>query len=117
MSKKAKKASKDKNRIAKTARKRANRALYDSRRDSGTNSKSLRARQNSKKGRSTEKGKHNIANCGNLACQKCNPSERTPMEFISIKDILKTIKSKPENKQIPGGNQTKKIRGGVKAAA
>ena len=117
MSKKAKAASKDKNRIAKTARKRANRALYDSRRDSGTNSKSFRARKNSNKKKSVGKGKHLIPNCGNLGCQKCNPVDRKRQEFISVKDFIKTLTLKVVKEPRVGGSQTKKIRGGVKVAA
>ena len=117
MSKKSKKASKEKNKLAKQSKKRANRAVYDSRRDSGTNSKSFRARKRSKNGRSQDKGKHLVSNCGNIGCQKCNPRERERLKFISIKDLKKTIKLVPINKQIVGGNHTKKIRSGVKAAA
>jgi len=117
MSKKSKKASKDKNRLAKQARKRANRSLYDARRDSGTNSKSFRARKNKKQKRSTEKNKHTINNCGNLGCQKCNPSERKPEVFISVKEMLKAIKLPVAKKQSVGGNQTKKLRGKTKMAA
>lgn len=117
MSKKAKKANSDKRKMAKQAKKRANRALYDSRRDAGTNSKSFRARKKAQGGRSQEKGKHLVSNCGNIGCQKCHPSERKRPEFISVQDYLKTIKLPPENKQIVGGSQTKKNRGGIKAAA
>jgi len=117
MSKKSKKASKEKNKLAKQSKKRANRALYDSRRDAGTNSKSFRAKKRAKNGRSVGKGKHLVPNCGNIGCQKCHPSERKPQEFISVKEMLSTIKLKPDNKQIVGGSQTKKQRGGVKAAA
>jgi len=117
MSKKAKKANSDKRKMAKQAKKRANRALYDSRRDAGTNSKSFRARKKAKGGKSQGKGKHLVPNCGNLGCQKCNPRDVKPQVFISVKDLLKTIKLKPANKQLVGGTQTKKLRGGVKAAA
>lgn len=72
MSKKIKAASKDKRLREKQARKAANRALYASRARMGENTKNSRtARKAKKKGKGKDKGKHLIADCGNIACKKC----------------------------------------------
>jgi hypothetical protein len=72
MSKKTKPASKEKRLREKQARKAANKALYASRARMGENTKSSRTARKAKKKKSgKDKGKHLIADCGNIACKKC----------------------------------------------
>lgn len=72
MSKKSKSLSKQANLRAKQAKKAANRALYDSRKRMGENTKSSRSVRKSRGRKGKEKGKHLVAYCGNIACMKCH---------------------------------------------
>jgi len=89
MGKKGKKLRADIKKMAKKAQKARNRAHYDALRDSGNNSK--RQRLSKKKGRSPEKGKHLVHNCGNAGCQKCFPDERKPRTVLNNAASLKLI--------------------------
>lgn len=71
MSKKSKALTKEKNLAKKRAIKAANKAKYSAWRVAGENSKSTRAVRKNKSKRHSNKGKHLIAHCGNLACKKC----------------------------------------------
>ena len=74
MSKKSKLESKARNKAAKMSRKNANRALYNSMRDSGDNSKTKS--QKNKKSVRAAKHMHLMDDCGNIGCKKCNPEMR-----------------------------------------
>ena len=84
MGKKGKKIRSDKKKIAKQALKARNRSYYEGLRDSGNNSKRQKAKK--KKGRSTEKGKHLVHNCGNIGCQKCYPEDRKPVKNLNKRE-------------------------------
>ena len=73
MSKKCKAASKLKNLQAKRSRKAANRALYESRRDAGNNSKSRRSKRRGKR-KLVNTMSHKDGACGNIACKRCDPA-------------------------------------------
>jgi hypothetical protein len=111
MGKKGKKIRSDRKKIAKQSLKARNRAHYDGLRDSGNNSK--RAKRNkSKKGGSTDKGKHLIHNCGNVGCLNCNPEERKLVRVLNHKESLKIINRmfpyrKPKPQVHPGRNPSK----------
>jgi len=92
MGKKGKKKRGEKARIKKRARKAANRAKYDAWRAAGTNSKSFRQRKRAKKKGSGDKGKHLIADCGNVGCLKCNPEERRPKRVLNKRKTMELIK-------------------------
>lgn len=70
MSKKAKSASKERNKKQKQARKNANRAMYQKWAAEGSNQKGTRSHKKKRASQST-KGLHLIAHCGNIACKKC----------------------------------------------
>lgn len=71
MSKKAKAASKKRRQDQKRTRKAARRALYESYRDRGVNSKSRRARNNVRAQSSLRRGSHPEGRCGNPGCMEC----------------------------------------------
>lgn len=71
MSKKSKAISKQKNLIAKRAKRAANKAMYESWKRTGENTKSTRFRRGRKKKANSTKGMHLISDCGNIACRKC----------------------------------------------
>ena len=116
MGKKGKKMRSDAKKMKKKAEKARKKAYYESLRLSGDNRKSRSARKAKKRRGFGDKNKHLVNNCGNIGCQKCNPSDRKPEVLMTLKELLRKIKLSPANKQIPGGNQTKKNRGGKKAA-
>ena len=72
MSKKAKKASKEKNLMAKRARRAANKARYQKMRESGQNSKSKRAVSRGKVTKKAGGVSHPEGNCGNFGCLRCS---------------------------------------------
>lgn len=117
MGKKGKKKRSDLKKMKKMAIKKANRARYDSMRDSGNNSKRNKRKKKKSGNKGSEKNKHLVSNCGNIGCQKCNPRVKVKEIFISVRELLKLVKLSPVNKQLPGGSQTKKLRGGAKLAA
>lgn len=82
MSKKSKKATKQKNMQAKRAKKDANRAMYQERARQGVNSKSKRSVKRGKGKNTSTKGKHEILNCGNPACSKCYP------QYVVVKPAI-----------------------------
>lgn len=71
MSKKSKSISKQKNLREKQAKKASQRALYESYKRSGENTKSSRNKKSNRKNKKSTKGLHLIAHCGNIACRKC----------------------------------------------
>lgn len=73
MSKKAKKATKDRNRAAKRAKKLANREKYQAWAASGQNSKSKRVKIKSRKNKLVITVSHPNGECGNIGCSRCNP--------------------------------------------
>lgn len=73
MSKKAKKAAKQKNLQRKRAIKAANKARYQAMAQSGENTKSKRFRATSKRMKKAKLTDHTDGPCGNLACKKCFP--------------------------------------------
>jgi len=73
MSKAAKAKAKQKNLIAKRARKSANRAKYDELKRTGQNSKSKRARGQMKKNKRVNTISHPTGPCGNIGCIRCDP--------------------------------------------
>jgi len=73
MSKKIKNAQKQKNLIAKRARRAANRARYDKLRDQGLNHKSKRSVAQGKKKKRAKSISHKDGACGNIACKRCDP--------------------------------------------
>ena len=79
MSKKSKKKTKEKNQKAKRARKDAQRALYESFKNQGINTKSKRARKTSKSKRKMVDGiNHPNGACGNQGCIKCHGVHMKP---------------------------------------
>jgi hypothetical protein len=74
MSKKAKQASKQKNLMAKRARKAANRSRFQKMRESGQNSKTKHSRAVNKRDRKVKNVDHADGHCGNFACTKCFPN-------------------------------------------
>jgi len=78
MSKKAKKASKEKNLQRKRAMRAANKARYQTMAQAGQNSKSKRFRAKSKLMRKIKMVDHADGHCGNYACDKCFPDKHLP---------------------------------------
>lgn len=107
--KKGKKLRSDKKKAAKKALKARNRAYYDSLRDSGNNQKSRSARKAKKRKGIGDKGKHLIADCGNVGCLKCNPMERRSVKVLSGKELRKFL-----NDKFPIPKPRLEIRGGHK---
>ena len=73
MSKKAKSAAKKRRRSKKRAMKAAQKALYESRKREGINTKSKRVRLRAKRTRKLRLVKHRTGPCGNVGCRECNP--------------------------------------------
>jgi len=73
MSKKAKSEAKKKRRQQKTARKAAQRALYEQRKRDGVNIKSKRVKLAAKRQKRFRLERHRAGPCGNFGCKKCNP--------------------------------------------
>jgi len=73
MSKKSKKASKEKNLQAKRTRRTANRARFQAMALAGKNSKSTRARAVNKNNRKVKMVDHPEGHCGNHGCARCFP--------------------------------------------
>lgn len=73
MSKKIKAKTKQKNLIAKRARKAANRAKYDELKRTGQNRKSRRSIFQSKKTKKVRTVSHPDGPCGNIGCVRCDP--------------------------------------------
>ena len=107
MGKKGKKMRSDAKKMKKKAEKARKEAYYESLRLSGNNQKSRSARKAKKRKGFGEKNKHLVSNCGNLGCQRCNPSDRKPQIILSLRESIKFIrdnfKVKPNNKQIHPG--------------
>jgi 7-cyano-7-deazaguanine synthase in queuosine biosynthesis len=84
MSKTSKKLSKQKNLAKKRAFKVANKSKYESWRLAGTNTKSKRFRSKKKLVKTVD---HPDGNCGNIACQKCDPCNihRTSFQSLNLK--------------------------------
>jgi len=77
----------------KRAVKQANRAKYAAWKAAGENTKSFRGKKRLKKKKGFgEKGKHLIADCGNVGCLKCNPVERKPKVVLNRRQSLQLIK-------------------------
>lgn len=74
MSKKAKKASKEKNLQQKRARRLTNRARFQAMALAGQNSKSKHARSVNRLTRKIKMVDHPNGHCGNVACVKCYPN-------------------------------------------
>lgn len=70
----ARSRSKAKRKREKDARKAAKKALYESYKNAGRNSKSKRYRQNVKMHAGPKPRNHSEGPCGNHACQECFPS-------------------------------------------
>jgi len=73
MSKKAKATQKAKRLAKKRSIKAANKSRYEEMRRTGQNSKSKRARWQSKKNKRVNTVSHPEGPCGNIGCQKCDP--------------------------------------------
>ena len=75
MSKKAKSEAKKRRRAKKRAVKAAQKALYESRKREGINTKSRRVRLRAKRTKRLKLRvvKHRLGPCGNVGCTKCNP--------------------------------------------
>ena len=80
MSKKAKKASKEKNLQRKRAMRAANKAKYQGMAQAGQNSKSKRFRAKSKIMKKIKMVDHADGHCGNYACDKCFPNKNKLQE-------------------------------------
>lgn len=78
MSKKSKKASKEKNMQRKRAAKAANKAKYQAMALAGQNTKSKRARGSNKNNKKVNLIDHKDGHCGNVACKRCFPNFSTP---------------------------------------
>lgn len=76
MSKKSKKAAKDRNRAAKRAKRMANKAMFQERALKGENTKSKRAIKKAKRKR-FKTISHPEGPCGNIGCSKCFPQYNT----------------------------------------
>lgn len=87
MSKTSKKKNKQKNLMAKRARRQANKARYQKMRESGQNTKSVRARGVNKLNRKANRVDHPDGHCGNVACKKCFPTFSTPARRGDIANI------------------------------
>lgn len=74
MSKKSKSEAKKRRRSKKRAMKAAQKALYESRKREGINTKSKRVRLRAKRTRRLRLVKHRLGPCGNVGCMKCNPT-------------------------------------------
>jgi hypothetical protein len=73
MSKKSKSEAKKRRRQQKTARKAAQRALYEQRKRDGQNTKSKRAKLLAKRKKRIRLERHRTGPCGNIGCKRCNP--------------------------------------------
>ena len=73
MSKRAKANQKQKRLLKKRAIKAANKARYEEMRRLGQNSKSKRARNQSKRTKRVNTTDHPEGPCGNIGCKKCDP--------------------------------------------
>ena len=90
MSKKSKKASKEKNMQRKRAAKAANKAKYQAMALAGQNTKSKRARGTNKNNKKVSTVDHKDGRCGNVACKKCFPNFSTPATRGEIAVYKKT---------------------------
>jgi len=84
MSKKSKKIASDNRRRKKASEKAAQRAKYESYRDSGRNSKSKRFVSSSEK---KMRSRAHVGNCGNIGCKKCFPMYNIPELFQHLKGL------------------------------
>ena len=73
MSKKAKSEAKKRRRSKKAAMKSAQRALYETRKREGQNTKSKRVKLRAKRKKRVRLVSHRLGPCGNVGCKKCNP--------------------------------------------
>jgi hypothetical protein len=73
MSKKAKSESKKRRRSKKAAMKSAQKALYESRKREGQNTKSKRVQLRAKRKKRVRLVRHRLGRCGNVGCKTCNP--------------------------------------------
>jgi hypothetical protein len=76
MSKKSKSEAKKRRRAAKSGRKAAQRALYESRMRAGQNSKSKRTKLRQQRERKARNVRHRLGPCNNIGCPTCNPIEQ-----------------------------------------
>ena len=90
MSKKAKKASKEKNLQRKRARRLANKMRYQAMARAGENTRSKRFRSVNKRNRRAKAVKHLVSYCGNTGCKRCFPRIDKPRVFVKAKDLFKT---------------------------
>ena len=90
MSKKSKKASKQKNLMRKRARRLANKMRYQAMAKAGENTKSKRFVRKSKTTKRAKPVKHLVSNCGNTGCKRCFPRVDKPRVFVKTKDLFKT---------------------------
>ncbi len=76
----------------KKRRKLAQTALYEARRDAGTNSKSFRARKRFKAAAGKRlPSRHGPLKCGNVGCPRCNPDTNLPfLARMRLLDIAGT---------------------------
>lgn len=88
MSKKSKKATKEKNLQRKRAIKAANKARYQQMARDGQNSKSKRARAGNKRGKKVLTIDHLNGKCGNPACRKCYPLMVRDITTKYVKQLL-----------------------------
>lgn len=75
MSKKAKSEAKKRRRSQKSARKAAQQALYESRKQSGQNTKSKRVKLRKQREAGGRNERHRLGPCQNVGCPECNPIE------------------------------------------
>lgn len=73
MSKNTKATARQKRLNKKRALKIANKAKYESWRNSGINNKSSRSRRSTSKNKLAKSIDHSMGHCGNLACKRCYP--------------------------------------------
>jgi hypothetical protein len=73
MSKKAKSEAKKRRRQKKSARKIAQRMLYEQRKRDGQNTKSKRVKLRAKRKKTIRLSRHRAGPCGNIGCETCNP--------------------------------------------
>jgi len=85
MSKKSKKAASEMKRRKKASEKSAQRAKYESYRDSGKNSKSKRFLSKVKDYSKMRAHTHPHGHCGNIGCKKCNPKYNIPELLATVK--------------------------------
>ena len=74
MSKKAKSEAKKRRRSKKAAMKSLQRALYETRKREGQNTKSKRVKLRAKRKKRVRLTRHRLGRCGNVGCTKCNPT-------------------------------------------